>query len=44
MLLEAAPEPELDRLVCKALLSLRVTDRLAAILSADVSVPKAVTI
>ena len=43
VLLEAAPEPQLDPLVCKALISLRVSDRLAAILSTDVLVPEAVT-
>ena len=44
VLLEAAPGPQLDPLVCKALISLRVSDRLAAILSTDVLVPGAVTV
>ena len=44
VLLEAAPGPELDPLVCKALISLRVSDRLATILSTDVLVPDAVTL
>ena len=44
VLLEAAPGPQLDPLVCKALISLRVSDRLAAILSTDVLVPDAVTV
>ena len=44
VLLGAAPGPQLDPLVCKALISLRVSDRLAAILSTDVLVPDAVTV
>ena len=44
VLLEAAPEPELDHLVSKALLSLRVSDRLATVLSSAVSVADAVTV
>ena len=44
VLLAAASGPQLDPLVSKALISLRVSDRLAAILSTDVLVPEAVKV